>query len=213
VNDVLEGVLAFAPPISIAIKKAFEKYINGKNQILRDVIFTEMREGIFDNVEEEEMIGIIYRVQREAMEGSAKQNLYLMARLVCGLSEKKALTVSNFSKFANVLSGLTEDEIVLLAEIIKEYRNQGKKDVVMALDTAAFNLCKQANKDNEHSVYSAKYNPMLTALTRTGLILIRGGLADGSYHFYGTFCMSNYLIELIDYVKNWETFADYSHRK
>ena len=91
-------------------------------------LFAEIRQGNFSNVDKSEFIGIIAKYQRDALEGTAKNNLKLMAKLITGLNNSNQLTISNFQKFSRILADLTQDEICLLSDLYREIIANPTKD-------------------------------------------------------------------------------------
>jgi hypothetical protein len=84
-----------------------------------EVLLLEVRGGNFQNIDQNEAVSIIARYQRDAMEGVAKNNLRLMARVINGMAAKNELKAPTFLKYANILASLTEDEIMVLAVMSK----------------------------------------------------------------------------------------------
>ena len=99
-------------------------FMKKRADLLKEVILSEMREGDFSHVHKDEVISICYRLTRDAMEGVAKNNLRLMARLICGLNAKNKLTASTFQKYSKILADLSEDEIHFLAELYNALKEQ-----------------------------------------------------------------------------------------
>lgn len=121
------------------------------------IILAEIRDGVFDNIEEDDQIAIAHRLWRAISEGAAKNNFRLMCRLVQGLGENKQLTAPNFLQFASILDSLSEDEIATLAHIIKNYDPEKDKDY-------------KSTFYNEKKGYLNIDNDTGQALLRTGLL-------------------------------------------
>ena len=106
------------------IKSHFDK----KRKMLQDCILSEFRQGDFSRASEDDLIGIYYRLYRDAMEGVAKNNLRLMCRVIQGMYDKDKLKSKSFLRFANILSDLSEEEIVFLGEESKEKEHSFTQD-------------------------------------------------------------------------------------
>lgn len=106
-----------------------EEWKNKKIKEAQEIFLMELREGVFDNIDVDETISISHRLWRSISEGTAKNNLRLLCRLVQGLSDKNVLTVSSFSKFANIIENLTDNEIKIIAKDIWLYNNPEPKKI------------------------------------------------------------------------------------
>lgn len=94
---------------------AWDKYKKHKIYLLREIIRSEIRQGDFSDVDSDDLVGISYRLQKDVMEGVAKNNLRLLCAIISGLHENNKLTASNFLKFAPILEGMTENELKVIA--------------------------------------------------------------------------------------------------
>ena len=88
-------------PLAKATIFAWDKYKRNKIKMLREVIRSEIRQGDFSNVDIDDLVGISYRLQKDAMEGVAKNNLRLLCAIISGLHEDNKLTAPNF--FTSIL--------------------------------------------------------------------------------------------------------------
>lgn len=122
--------VAFSGGISTTVGVAIRSLIHKRHEMLREVVLSEIRQGNFNGVDQDELISVYFRLIRDAEEGVAKINLRLMARMVNGMAEKNELKASSFLKFSSILSSLTEDEIQVLSIMIKDALQsyKGKKD-------------------------------------------------------------------------------------
>lgn len=97
----------------------YQDYLNKKVAEGVEILLSEIRQGDFSGIDKSEMISIIARYQRDAMEGVARNNLRLLARVISGMAKKNELHAPSFLKYANILSGLTEEEIVVLGTMVE----------------------------------------------------------------------------------------------
>lgn len=137
---------------------AIGKMISKRHNLLREVIRSELRQGNFENIDQDELVSIFFRLIRDAEEGVARNNLRLMARIIKGMAEKGALKAPSFMKYANVLASLTEDEIKVLA-------------VMAQLNWATFMPYETRKQFIEVGIEN--YQAIQQALLRTGLVTLR----------------------------------------
>jgi hypothetical protein len=130
-----------------------------RHQVLREVIASEFRQGNFDRADEDEIVSICYRLIRDAEEGVAKNNLRLMARVINGMADKDELRAPTFLRYAPILSSLTEEEISILAVMMRF-------DSTRLTDTWA--------REREHALLEISTNieEKMQALIRTGLVIM-----------------------------------------
>lgn len=88
----------------------------------REIYLSEVRDGVFANIDEDDIISISHRLWRAISEGMAKNNFRLLCRLIQGLGDNKKLSAPTFLRFASILDSLTDDEIYELASAIKKYK-------------------------------------------------------------------------------------------
>ena len=130
---MLADVLSLCGIPTESAKEIYENIKQKRSEEALASLFSEIRQGNFSNVDKSEFVGIIARYQRDALEGTAKNNLKLMAKLIVGLNDKNQLTLSNFQKFSRILADLTNDEIQFLADIyrtIQKYPREDRKNIV-----------------------------------------------------------------------------------
>lgn len=134
--ETLDGISG--SPITKAGFWAWDVYKKKKTQLLREVIRCEIRQGDFSRVDVDDMVGISYRLQKDVMEGVAKNNLRLLCALIAGLNESEKLTATNFLKFAPILESLTEDEIRVIAiDLYDQYNPRPQSPRAAALSMEA----------------------------------------------------------------------------
>lgn len=125
---LLETLTSIVPGGDFA-DKVIQNWKERKIREAQEIFLMEIRDGVFDNIDVDDRISISYRLWRAISEGTAKSNLRLLCRLVQGLSDKKMLTISTFSKFASIIESLTEDEIKIIAKDIWLYNNPMPKNI------------------------------------------------------------------------------------
>jgi len=168
------------------VTTAIGKMMAKRHNMLREIVLSELRQGNFENVDQDELVAIFFRLIRDAEEGAARNNLRLMTRVINGMAEKKELTAPSFLKYANILASLTEDEITALGIMVR-YKdvtdNKGIKERAAELE-----------RQVPHS------ESVLQALMRTGLIKMKtntlADLSEGTYKF----CLSPLMDEILKYI-------------
>ena len=186
------------------LKNILNNYSNKKAHEIREIILAELRNGDFSRVDKDELIAISYRTNRDIAEGIAKNNLRLLARLMCGLSECKEFKFENFKKYERILVDLSENEIFLLSKIIKHYREGNDNLLSSCIDRALVEMCGIPENCNKE-----KYNKCMeifSALERTGLIVKQGKTEEaiqtgGLYH--SPYSITNFMKEMIKFFPNW----------
>lgn len=189
-------------------------FLKKRVKMLQEVILSEIRQGNFSQVYEDDKIAISYRLMRDALEGVAKNNLCLMARLICGLAEKEQLTAHNFQKYAKILADLDYEEVEILAEIVKKYESLPPRESEeyefakhRLVDSLLFDkFGAPPPKDAER--YSEIY-VRLNRLERTGFILKRGGgFATSKDGIYGSpFTVTSFFEQFLQFCPNWSDLA------
>lgn len=167
-----------------------------REEELRSIIISEIKDGDFSNVNKDEIISIIVQLINDINEGVGKNNIRLMARIITGLNDKKELTAHKFHNFNTILANLSHEEIMFLAEVIKEYKTGLPKEVYNQADNPK-GVAILSKIVNNH-----KNGHILLSLLKTG--------------FFEPFFMptariqykiSPLFLEFMDLIKNWEDIA------
>ena len=172
-------------------------FLLNRQKELQNIIESEIREGDFSNVHKDDLISIIIRLIDDINEGVGKDNIRLMARIIVGLNEKNELTASKFHNFNTILANLSYEEIMFLAEVVKEYKNGLPKEAYLRnpanpKEVAVLNKIISKNK-NGH---------ILLSLLKTGFF---------EPFFVKTasiqYKISPLFFEFMNLIKNWEDIA------
>lgn len=122
-SAVLKDALAcFGIPLSTATSIYNDIILKRRDEAF-EILLSEIRDGTFHKLDQNEVVSVCARYQRDAMEGIARQNLRLMAKVIKGMAINRELCASSFSRYANILATLTEDEITVLAIMTKHKDN------------------------------------------------------------------------------------------
>lgn len=114
----------FAAPgvVGGAAGNILSKLLKGRLETTREQFFEEIRNGLRpprDTHEADEFVAIVYRYLQIGMEGAARENLRLMARVIRGQIEHNALYASDFLRWCPVLASLSNSEIKFLGALYR----------------------------------------------------------------------------------------------
>lgn len=164
ISDVLS---CFGVPTSTAMQ-IYEDMLAKRTEEANEILLSEIRQGRFDGVNQNEAVSIIARYQRDAMEGVAKNNLRLMARMIKGMSEKQELSAPSFSRYANILASLTDKEIRILA-VMAQFSDEVASNWG---DVVKVRLVKD-KRHNDLVKITKQAEGHLQAMMRTGLVNLK----------------------------------------
>jgi hypothetical protein len=143
VAGIADVLSCFGIPTAVA-SQLYQDILEKRNAEALEILLSEIRQGNFENIDQQDVISIVARFQRDAMEGVARNNLRLMA---------------------NVLASLSEDEITVLGIMAKyaqnpDLRDEGRKHPLDIID----------REKDELKSSVAHYAVVQQALVRTGLV-------------------------------------------
>lgn len=102
-------------------KRALQQRCERRAQEARQILLEELRTGkaVPQNIPLEEPAAIMLRYSRAIQEGVGRTNLRLLAAVLAGQLARGAVYADDFYRWADVLAGLTTDEIVVLAGYLR----------------------------------------------------------------------------------------------
>ena len=110
----------------------FRAYMRRRTDEALAILLAELRAGEIDSLNvanEDEAIAIMYRYLLAVRDGAARRNLRLLAQTVVGLAKRDRLFSEEFNKYAEILSRLSRDEILVIGTLHRyrkaEERRQG----------------------------------------------------------------------------------------
>ena len=138
---------------SEVLRRVFQK----KADEAKEILLQELSQGNVSpsKFEEDTLIYMIYRYLRAAQEGTAHNNLRLMAQLISGAKQCEPVSSEDFLYFADIISSLRHDEIRLLALMVREGQN------------SSYACTKALEKE-----FGYEYEEIFQALLRTGLVAL-----------------------------------------
>ena len=195
-------------------KTLLNPFLRKRAELLHNIVLSEIRQGNFSSVNEDDLIAISYRLMRDATEGVAKNNLRLMARLICGLNDAHQLTAQNFQKYAKTLADLEPEEIQIIANVVKKYQSLPSKDSEeydiakhRIIDSVLYDMHGNHPPKNQQK-YSETY-VRFNMLERTGFFISRGSrmssYKDGQYG--SPFSITPFFEQFITFCPNWLDLA------
>lgn len=201
ISDVLSY---FQIPGAGTVLGVYEKILEKRRTEALHILLTEIRQGNFANLDRDETVSVIARYLRDAQEGTAKNNLKILAKTIKGMADQENLIAITFNRYASVISALTQNEIELLGFMARE---------------EAFDYLGHREKFDRYSPKTDLY-PTFQSLMRLGLIAFQTGVeseytpaGNNDYGDYEAFIKSeswtNYetthlFHEIVDYASLFE---------
>jgi hypothetical protein len=90
----------------------------------------------FSETDAEESVAIVYRYLRAAQEGAARVNLRLLAQVFCGQARLGLIKADEFLYYADVLTPLRRDEILLMGSILRYWNEAVEEESTERMRTA-----------------------------------------------------------------------------
>lgn len=160
--------------LSLAVQRVMQR----RSQAAKEIFVEQLRIGrqaILDVGEIDEVAAMIFRYMRAAQEGSARLNLRLMAMTIKGIAQQPPIYASRFLRYAEILSTLTRDEVIAIATLYRNERNQDQSSA--SEDDARANARVRTRDELVPSYFSTERHLeyVLQAATRTGLVIAQSG--------------------------------------
>lgn len=200
-SDVVSDVFGHVPVVGV-LKTVIQQVFKKRLQNARNILLDEMKSGskdITDAAELEEVVAIIYRYGRAAQEGNARLNLRILAQIIAGQKQAGILKADEFLYYADIISSLRYEEIVLLGCVYK-YITKISSDDLKKGDIASIEAMELAKKELVPVVFKTNedWNACCGAIIRTGLLSIGSGF--GALVYRST--------SLMDRLYQWASFED-----
>ena len=111
-----------------AAEHTIKHFLRKRAEAARDIALEEIAAGrgnvVLDMPGQDEAVAIMWRYIRAAEEGAARINLRLMASILAGKAEGPPIYASEFLRWADLIVSLSEQEIVFLAVLHREGRDE-----------------------------------------------------------------------------------------
>lgn len=204
VNSAILDILALFRIPTTTIQNLWQQHCEQKISESRDILLSEIEQGNFDNIGIDDKVSIMHRYMQAAMNGSAKINLRLLAKVMNSIAkgekQSNAVFANEFNRYASALEVLSEEEIHLLASMY-EYRKNARPPYTR--NTARGIECENDFLQNfskhyryENKISDSQYASMCSALLRTGLIYPRTYIRETTYDLSPFF---DEIVKLVDF--------------
>ncbi|MFV0626145.1 MAG: hypothetical protein ACK5N8_02190 [Alphaproteobacteria bacterium] len=205
-KTITEGIADALSLVGIptgAMSEIYKAYQQEKIEKARDILLDEVKEGDFSSIGADERLSIIHRFMLSSINGNAKINLRLLAKLINSLLNggklEKGLYSSQFSRYAQILETLSYEEIQTLALLYK-LKKDSEKEKIGGFQTFA----KQEMRDPSPYYVKARetysdineFNALIYGLQRTGFIIPNQKQHVGIYQLSPVF---DKIINLVDF--------------
>jgi len=163
--------------VGVNITKILSKIQEERKEISQSVVLAELRH--VDSYEKlaQDPKGFVAKAARfhqAALVGSAYKNLRLLARMMLGYKLQAGLVADDFLSFAGLVESLRHDELIVLHAFIvaeQERINDGPNKHI--------DLIVKVFNSLEGDMPRAEISAIASGLTRTGFVLLEGGLDGG----------------------------------
>lgn len=185
----LGDIAAFQfPETSIAtsiLTSSLGEYFRKSIKKANDIAIEEISYGRFETIKKNDpdgFVAIAYRYHQAAIQGTAANNLRLLARLIEGTPDLPPITASEFLYYASVISSLSPEELIVFGTLIRiedsqetnprtnnEGRSWANRNAVIDELVPDF----ISTKDDVAGVFAA--------LSRTGFVVESAGWGGGEW--------------------------------
>ena len=198
--------------LAAAARQALQSRYAQRAQEAQQILLEEIRAGetLPQSISLEEPAAIMVRYARAIHEGVGRINLRLLAAVLAGQLAQEAVYADEFYRWADILAGLTTDEIIILAGYLRHMSEDIRTANLIELGAKVYHDI-HGPEDNRWSDFEATRG----ALLRTGLLSISatGGAIGGGSNI--AFAPTSKLQELGRLVKMEEVLerSDYRPRE
>jgi hypothetical protein len=184
--SALESLAALASDVlSVAgvpggalLEDATKRLIDRRIKQAREILLEEIRRGekhISQAGDEDEFAAILFRYQRAAIEGTARLNLRLLAAVAAGQGARTGFAADEFLAWADVLTTLRREELILIAALWRIERGNATKGMGPTVVSDPVWTQLEAQLIPDPFLTPADVTATASACTRTGLLATVGG--------------------------------------
>lgn len=208
-SDILSAVDFGATNFVAAIANStLSNLFKKRTEAARNIALKEMalcERSKFDIQDADEFVAIVYRYGRAALEGSARLNLRLMAKVMKGQAITGSIYASEFNEFADVISSLKAKEIVYLGSMVNLHKQgiQVKKEdseELYDVSQSASITMRKTLVGTEHFQDYRDFSACESGLQRTSLIYPKMQLVGGGSIYAPTRDLER-LSDLVDFME------------
>lgn len=170
------GALA-AIPLGVLFKQRFEQ--------AHKIAIEEISEGRFaalNNRDPLDFASMAVRYNHAAIEGTAENNLRLLARLIEGVPGQPPITASEFLSYASAISSLSSEELIVFGAVIRA-ENEKPADTSPASDDSPWVTRNKVIEELVPQAIATKDDVAgaFAALSRTGFVVESAGWGSGEW--------------------------------
>lgn len=169
---------AIGIPGGATVSELVREHLQRKQTEAFNLLVEELRKGEVTVAEvgaRSEFISCLWRYSRAAIEGSARANLRLLARTFAGLAHSETMYAEKFKRFADILSDLSAEEILVLATLQQICANFGSRETYYASKSMQRLVARLVPGKFSTEIH---LHGVLAGLSRTGLISQGAGTMD-----------------------------------
>ncbi|MFL9987138.1 hypothetical protein [Paraburkholderia sediminicola] len=189
----------FALPLGGIAGEALKALLKKRMEAAREIMLAEISRGDirFSETDADESVAIVYRYLRAAQEGAARTNLRLLAQVLSGQARLGLIKADEFLYYADILTSMRRDEILLTGEILREWNAAEKlagdntERMRYATNRAMLTLIPNVFDD------AGDFRANADGLRRTGFFLIQATAGGGD--LFGPSPLLLRLSKLIDF--------------
>lgn len=151
------------------ISKALEAFWKKRGQEAHIRICDEMRKGNITLTQASltnDHFAAFVRMAQAVRDSASHEAIRLMAKVMVGQIQRDRLYADDFIKFANIISGLSRDEILILSLLYDAHKKMSEKNDPNRLWSELVNLVVPGHFESEDYVLA-----ILTGLSRSGLVI------------------------------------------
>ena len=118
--------------VQATLQTAFQGYLGRKKKEAQEILLNEIGDGLrlSSETENDRFFSLLFRYLTAAKHGASRLNLRLLAGLVSGSTKAiHEIRVDELAYYADILSQLSRDEIVLIATLWKHYTANGQESL------------------------------------------------------------------------------------
>lgn len=205
-SGVLLAGLPGANTLGNAVAQATNFLLRKRSAAAFEILLAELRGGAHPACTQQEVddrLAMLLRYQRAALEGTARLNLRLMARVFAGLGQTRPLVADEFQSWADVLQGLRRLEIIAIANVHRhttDRRDKPSPDDYGANEKAFVESLVPSLFRNEDELLA-----VCQAASRTGLIMQQDDMMLFTY-------ASTPLMDELETLSDFQEVARQEHR-
>lgn len=175
-------LLSLIAPGGGLIGKLADGWVQKRRKAATEILINEISRGqtspnAISEFDVDPLIDIIHRYAKAVEDGAAYENLRLLAQIIAGMKNNKALDPDKFRKWAGILEQLTRDELMAIGKGIKIRRS-----ILAAGTNAANDFWQQLHLALQNAGYpNGEISALCASVSRTGLFVPSSAFSGMAY--------------------------------